>query len=61
MEVQDHLLQSPRPEIDSDYWPAITKLIMIGQLGPALDLITLHPAFKAAGEPAAQAQVRGPL
>ena len=58
MEVQQHLLQSPRPEIDEDYWPAITKLILIGQLGPAVEVITLHPAFKAAGEPAAQAQAR---
>eukprot|EP00878_Enallax_costatus_P011131 GHUV01011624.1.p1 GENE.GHUV01011624.1~~GHUV01011624.1.p1 ORF type:complete len:740 (+),score=246.31 GHUV01011624.1:1146-3365(+) len=51
------LTVSPRIEIDPTYWPIVQRLVLVGQLETAAELLMLHPAYRELQNPGMATQV----
>jgi hypothetical protein len=47
----------PRVDSVASYWPAIHRLVLLGRVEAALELLTAHPAYQHLGDPSMAVKV----
>lgn len=46
----EELLQDPRVDTNTAFWGTVQRLVLLGQLEPAMRLLAHHPVFQASQE-----------